>query len=85
MCRDVGKPELLHPSIEHLKKILTLPAEQVSDEFHAEVADFAETTAMATANKTLSVQLLEAMLKRTMNPVIGLDKYRWVTLIMSCS
>lgn len=43
---------------------------QVSDEFHAEVADFAVSTAMATSNKTLSVQLMEAVLDRKQNAVI---------------
>ena len=74
--RDIGKPELLHPSIEHLKKILRMEREKVSDEFHAEVADFAMATAMTTSNKTLSVQLMEATLERKQNAVIGMDKYR---------
>ena len=74
--RDIGKPELLHPSIENLKKILRMERDKVSDEFHAEVVDFAMTTAMSTSNKTLSVQLLEAMLERKQNQVISLDKYR---------
>ena len=74
--RDIGKPELLHPSIEHLKKILRMEKEKVSDEFHAEVADFAMVTAMATTNKTLSVQLMEAALERKQNTAIGMDKYR---------
>ena len=74
--RDIGKPELLHPSIEHLKKILRMEKEKVSDKFHAEVADFAMATAMATSNKTLSVQLMEAALERKQNVVIGMDKYR---------
>ena len=74
--RDVGKIELLEPSIEHLKKILKMPKEQVSDEFHAEVSEYASDSALASSNKTSSVELLEAVLVRKGNPVIGADKYK---------
>ena len=74
--RDVGKIELLEPSIEHLKKILMMPNEQVSDEFHAEVSEYASDSALASSNKTLSVELLEAVLVRKGNPAIGADKYK---------
>ena len=74
--RDVGKIELLEPSIKHLKKILMMPNEQVSDEFHAEVSEYASDSALASSNKTLSVELLEAVLVRKGNPAIGADKYK---------
>ena len=73
--RDVGKLELLYPSIENLKTVLRMPREIVSDEFHAEVADFASLSALASSNKTLSVELLDAVLERKGNSVIGI-KYK---------
>ena len=73
--RDVGKLELLHPSLETLKKILLMPEEKVSNEFHAKVAEFSVGSAMSSGNKNLSVELVEALLKRP-NKEIPQEKYR---------
>ena len=73
--RDVGKIELLHPSLENLKKILLMPEEKVSNVFHAEVAEFSIESAMSSSNKNLSVEVMEALLKRP-NKEISNEKYK---------
>ena len=73
--RDVGKIELLHPSLQNLKKILLMPEEKVSNDFHAEVAEFSIESAMSSGNKNLSVEVVEALLKRP-NKEIPNEKYK---------
>ena len=74
--REVGRLELLYPSIDNLKAILRMPRELVSDKFHAEVSEFSTDSAIASTNKTLSVELLEAVLARAGNKEITYEKYK---------
>ena len=73
--RDVGKIELLHPSLENLKKIMLMPEEKISNSFHAEVAEFSVGSAISSGNKNLSAELVEAIVKRP-NKEIPNDKYK---------
>ena len=73
--RDVGKIELLHPSLENLKKIMLMPEDKISNSFHAEVAEFSVGSAISSGNKNLSAELVEAIVKRP-NKEIPNDKYK---------
>ena len=73
--RDVGKIELLNPSLENLQKILRMPEEKVPNKFHAEVIELSVTNALSSGNKTLSVEVIESALKRP-NKEIGKEEYK---------
>ena len=73
--RDVGKIELLHPSLVNLQKILTMPEDKVSNKFHAEVIELSVNSALSSGNKTLSVEVIESALKRP-NKEIPSEEYR---------
>jgi len=75
--RDIGRLELLNPSLNVLMKILNMPKEQLSDKAHAETAEFASANAMGCGNKTMSVMMLKTILERKNNPAIDLDSYRY--------
>ena len=48
----------------------------MSDKFHAQVSELAADSAMASSNKTLSVQLVQAILERKGNVEIPINKYK---------
>ena len=74
--RDIGRLELLNPSLEALMKILRMPKENLSDQQHAETAEFASANALGCGNKTMSVLMLKTILERKNNPAIDFDTYR---------
>ena len=73
--RDIGKIELLHPSLENLQKILRMPEEKVTNKFHAEVIELSVNSALSSGNKTLSVEVIESALKRP-NKEISTEEYK---------
>ena len=73
--RDVGKIELLHPSLQNLQKILSMPEEKVANKFHAEVIELSVNSALSSGNKTLSVEVIESALKRP-NKEISTEDYK---------
>ena len=74
--RDIGKLELLNPSLYVLIKILKLPKEDLADKQHAETAEFASANALGCGNKTMSVLMLKTILERHNNPSIDMETYR---------
>jgi len=74
--RDIGRIELLNPSLEALKKILKMPKEQLPDKDHAETAEFASANALGSGNKTMSVMMLKTILERQ-NSAIDKDTYKY--------
>ena len=62
--REIGKLELLNPSLEVLLRLLKLPAPQLPDSDHSEIADFAVSSALSSTNRTLSVRVLQTVLER---------------------
>jgi len=75
--RDIGRLELLNPSLNVLINLLKMPNEKLSDEQHAETAEFAAANAMGSGNKTMSVLMLKTILERQNNKAIDFDTYRY--------
>lgn len=73
--RDVGKIELLNPSLQNLQKILSMPEGKVTNKFHAEVIELSVNSALSSGNKTLSVEVIESALKRP-NKEISNEEYK---------
>ena len=73
--REIGRREFLNPSIDALFKIFELSKENLSDEQHAETAEFAAASALGLGNKTISTKMLKTILERQ-NPSIPMETYR---------